>query len=192
MRGRRTQREHIWLDLWSCFLLPGYTLLFAGSVTWFRSNLSVRAAAGAGYYRGFLVWGALAGAYFLVLLGRMTAELPQKRQRRGAYLLLGAAMLCLGAGLPLPYLPERCPWSARLHTMLLFSACVWMMGATLFLLLALRREDRAYGPLVWAWGGIAAGSAALFALSGMISTALEVFFTLSSVQLVRQMWLRKH
>lgn len=192
MRGRGKQRENLLLDFWACFLLPGYTLLFAGSVKWFSTNFSVLAVAGADYYRGFLVWGVLAGAYFLVTLGRLAATLHQKWQRRGLYLLLSAALVCLGAGLPLPYLPTDYPEVARLHTLLIFSACVWMMGALLWLLLSFRREEgRRYDPLLLAWGAIVLVCGVLFVLAGIISTALEVFFTLSAAQLVRRMWLRR-
>lgn len=192
MRGRSRKREHLLLNLWACFLLPGYTLLFAGGA-WLNTNFSVRAAAGAGAYRGFLVWGALAGGYFLVLLTRMSAALRPGWPRRSAGLLLSAAAVELGLGLPLPYLPERCPRLAQLHTLLLFSACAGLMGAMLILLLALEREDSRYGPLVRVWWAVTAGCAGLFALSGIISTALEVFLTLSAAQLVRVMWLyREH
>lgn len=192
MRGRGKQRENLLLDFWACFLLPGYTLLFAGSVKWFSTNFSVLAVTGADHYRGFLVWGVLAGVYFLVLLGRLAATLTQTWQRRGGYLLLGAAAVCLGLGLPLPYLPARYPEVARLHTLLIFSACVWMMGALLWLLLSFRRDQgRSYDRLLLAWGAIVLVCGVLFALSGIISTALEVFFTLSAAQLVRRMWMRR-
>ena len=35
------------------------------------------------------------------------------------------------------------------------------------------------------------GSALLFAAAGMVSSALEVFFTISASLLVRQLWLRR-
>lgn len=193
MRGRGRQRENLLLDFWACFLLPGYTLLFAGSVKWFSTNFSVLAVTGADHYRGFLVWGVLAGIYFLVMLARLAATLTRPWQRRGGYLLLAAALVSLGLGLPLPYLPARYPEVARLHTLLIFSACVWMMGALLWLLLSFRREEGGgYDRLLLAWGAIVGGCGVLFALAGMISTALEVFFTLSTAQLVRRMWLRRN
>ena len=30
---------HFWLDFVACFLIPAYTLLFAGSVEWFGTNI---------------------------------------------------------------------------------------------------------------------------------------------------------
>ena len=52
---------HFWLDFTACFLIPAYTLLFAGSVEWFSSNFSVIAVTGEDHYRGFVYWGILAG-----------------------------------------------------------------------------------------------------------------------------------
>ena len=31
------KKQHIWLNLVSCFLIPCYTLLFAGSIQWFST-----------------------------------------------------------------------------------------------------------------------------------------------------------
>ena len=192
MRGRRKQRENFLIDLWACFLLPGYTLLFAGSVKWFSTNFSVLAVTGADHYRGFLVWGLLAGAYFSAVLLSLAATLVKPWQRRGAYLLLLLAVLCLGTGLPLPYLPAHYPQVSRLHILLVFSACVWLMGALVWLLLSFRREEGGgYRRLLGAWWAIVAGCGGLFALAGIISTALEVFFTLSAAQLTRGLYRRR-
>ena len=52
---RKTPRDgHFWLDFTACFLIPCYTLLFAGSVQWFGTNFSVIAVTGADHYRGFI------------------------------------------------------------------------------------------------------------------------------------------
>ena len=42
------------LDCFACFLIPAYTLLFAGSVGGFGTNFSVIAVTGADHYRGIL------------------------------------------------------------------------------------------------------------------------------------------
>ena len=55
------KKDHFWLNLISRFLIPGYTLLFAGSKAWFRSNFSVIAVMGEDHYRGFVYWGILGG-----------------------------------------------------------------------------------------------------------------------------------
>ena len=64
---------HFWLDFFACFLIPAYTLLFAGSVEWFGTNFSVIAVTGPDHYRGFIYWGILSGGYFFVMLIRLSA-----------------------------------------------------------------------------------------------------------------------
>ena len=44
--ARVLRRRSFWLDLFACFLIPAYTLLFAGSVEWFGTNFSVIAVTG--------------------------------------------------------------------------------------------------------------------------------------------------
>ncbi len=187
----KQRRSHpLLLDLWACFLIPAYTLLFAGSVTWFGTNFSVLAVTGENHYRGFLLWGALAGGYFLVLLWSLAGTLWERGIRCTVRLLLLLSCLCLGVGLPLPYLPEFLPRVARTHTAMIMTACVGMMGVLLILLLSFLREEReAFRPLLRGWILIVAVCAALFVPVGMISTALEVFFTLSTTLLVRKLWL---
>ena len=187
----KQRRSHpLLLDLWACFLIPAYTLLFAGSVTWFGTNFSVLAVTGENHYRGFLLWGLLAGGYFMVLLWSLAGTLPGRLIRCTVRLLLLGSCLCLGVGLPLPYLPELLPHVARTHTAMIMTACVGMMGVLLMLLLSFCREDREpFCPLLRGWILIVAVCVALFVPVGMISTALEVFFTLSTTLLVRKLWL---
>jgi len=175
------------LDLWACFLIPGYTLLFAGSVKWFSTNFSVLAVTGTDHYRGFLVWGLLAGAYFLVMLVKLARRLPEGWLRGVLYALTALACLCLAVALPLPYVPQFFPKIARLHIMMAFSACVLLMAALLAVVLRLGREYRSF---LKGWWAIVVCCAALFVLAGIISTALEVFFTISVTLFIRRLWLR--
>ena len=189
----KQRRSHpLLLDLWACFVLPAYTLLFAGSVTWLGTNFSVLAVAGERYYRGFLLWGLLAGGYFLAVLWSLagTVRAPGVKWAVRGLLLLSCG--CLGVGLPLPYLPERFPGVAWTHTAMVMTSCVGMMGCLLVLLTCFRREDRtAYRPFFRGWLLIVGVCGALFLLAGIISTALEVFFTISTALLVRRLWLRR-
>ncbi len=183
--------HHFWLDLVACFLIPAYTLLFAGSKEWFASNFSVIAVMGADHYRGFIYWGILAGVYFLVMLVGLSGRLPRLRARVGVLILTLLAILSLGYALAIPYLPARFPKYAALHVLLAALACALLMAALLILLLSLRREDpeRWRAPLR-AWWAIVAVSALLFLIPQMVSTALEVFFTISATLLARDIWLR--
>lgn len=186
---KKTQR-HFWLNFTACFLIPAYTLLFAGSVEWFGTNFSVIAVTGEDHYRGFVAWGLLAGGYFLVLLTRLAGLLPRPGQRAGVLGLTTLAVLSLGYALVIPYLPAYFPQYAALHVILAALASVLVMGALLVILLVLRRGDRERwrGPLL-AWWGIGAGSALLFFAAGIVSSALEVFFTISATLLVRRIYL---
>lgn len=185
-------RPHFWLNITACFLIPVCTLLFAGSEKWFRSNFSVIAVTGEDHYRGFVCWGLLAGGYFLVLLTRLAGLLPRPVERAGVLALTTLAVLSLGYALAIPYLPAYFPQYAALHVLLAALACVLVMGALLVILLSLRREtpERWRKPLL-AWWGIVAGSGLLFLLAGMVSTALEVFFTISATLLTRNIYLRR-
>lgn len=178
------------LDFFACFLIPAYTLLFAGSVQWFGTNFSVIAVTGPDHYRGFIYWGLLAGGYFLVLLNALAAALPQPGARLTVRILTAAASLSLAYAVAIPYLPAYFPKYAVLHVALAAGACVLLMLALLFVILFLRQEN----PLPWtkplrAWGLIVLGCAVLFLIPRMVSTALEVFFTISATLLARRAWL---
>ena len=181
---------HFWLDFLACFLIPAYTLLFAGSVRWFGTNFSVIAVTGPDHYRGFVYWGILAGSYFFVMLSRLAFVLPRRWERATVRLLTVCAVLSLAYAVAIPYLPEYFPKYAALHVFLAALACVLLMLALLATLLALRQTgpDRWARPLR-AWGLIVLVSALLFLIPRMVSTALEVFFTISAALLVRRAWL---
>lgn len=56
------------LDLFACFLIPLYTLLFTHDTRWFTTNFSVIAAA-RDQRHGFFLWGMLVGVYLLCVAG---------------------------------------------------------------------------------------------------------------------------
>lgn len=195
MRGRsRHTLLSFWIDLLSCFLLPAYTLLFAGSVEWFGTNFSVIAVTGPEHYRGFFLWGLLASCYYLLVLGGISSTLPFLWQQLLLCALTLLGCTSLGWALAVPYLPEDFPRYADLHVLLAFLACVLLMTAILAALLCCRRDDPlGCRPLFRDWWGIIGVSGLLFLWAGIISTALEVFFTLSTLRLTRRLWiLRQH
>lgn len=74
--------------------------------------------------------------------------------------------------------------------LLAFVSCVLLMLDVLMALLWCRKEDPTrFKGLVRTWGLIVAGSGVLFATAGIVTSALEVFFTVSAALLVRKMWL---
>ena len=179
-----------WLDFFAFFLIPAYTLLFAGSMQWFGTNFSVIAVTGPDHYRGFLYWGILAGGYFFVILSKLACVVPARWERALVRLLAVCAVLSLAYALAIPYLPQYFPRYAALHVLLAAGACVLLMIAFQFIILVFRRQDGARwsGPLRLCWFMVA-GCAVLFLIPRMVSTALEVFFTISAALLARWMWL---
>ena len=188
--ARARRRRGFWLDLFACFLIPAYTLLFAGSVEWLGTNFSVIAVTGKDHYWGFVYWGALAGGYFAVMLTKLALILPRLWQRSAVCLLALLACLALGYALAIPYLPDDFPGFASLHVVLAAGACVLLMLALLLVLLSLYRDSpEKYRLLLVRWGLIVGGSGLLFLLAGMVSSALEVFFTITAALLTRRIWL---
>ena len=188
--ARARRRRGFWLDLFACFLIPAYTLLFAGSVEWLGTNFSVIAVTGKDHYWGFVYWGALAGGYFAVMLTKLALILPRLWQRSAGCLLALLACLALGYALAIPYLPDDFPGFASLHVVLAAGACVLLMLALLLVLLSLYRDSpENYRLLLVRWGLIVGGSGLLFLLAGMVSSALVVFFTITAALLTRRIWL---
>lgn len=189
MRKNRLQGGLL-LNLFTCFLLPAYTLLFAGSIKWFSTNFSVIAVTGEKHYRGFFLWGVLAGAIFVVLLVQIIHALPGKWGKLPLYGTTFLAVFSLGYALAIPYLPKNFPGYASLHVVLAMAACVWLMFTALVVLLWCCKLDwRKWRGCLLGWGLIVAGSAVLFLMAGMVSSALEVFFTITVALLLRKMFL---
>lgn len=146
------------LDLFACFLIPLYTLLFTHDTRWFTTNFSVIAAA-RDQRHGFFLWGMLVGVYLLCVLLPVMAALPRPLWPR----------LCLLGGF-----------------LLLLSAVV----LSLFLLLLQKaRQDRQRYWDCMKWLGVTVLlSLVLFAMVGIISNTLEIFFVLSTTLLARRLW----
>lgn len=159
------------LDLFACFLIPLYTLLFTHDTRWFTTNFSVIAAA-RDQRHGFFLWGMLVGVYLLCVLLPVMAALPRPLWPR--LCLLGGFLLLLSA-VVLPYTPDELPKIADLHVICAFTASC-LLVLSLFLLL-----------LKWL-GVTVLLSLVLFAMVGIISSALEIFFVLSTTLLARRLW----
>lgn len=155
--ARVLRRRSFWLDLFACFLIPAYTLLFAGSVEWFGTNFSVIAVTGKDHYWGFVYWGMMAGGYFAVMLTKLALILPRLWQRIVVCLLTLLACLALGYALAIPYLPDDFPGFASLHVVLAAGACVLLMLALLLVLLFLYRRGPERRPLLVRWGADCGG-----------------------------------
>ena len=163
--------------------MPTYTVLFAGRGGWFSTNFSVRAVLSPEIYRTFLIWAVLTMGYFYVLLIRLAMAVPRTALRRTVMLLTLAACLSLSYAVLIPYLPDHIPGWARLHVALAAGSCVLVLLAMLLLLL----YRRLWG-LVRIWLALNGCYGLLFLWGGMVTSALEVCFTVSAALLLRKMW----
>ena len=171
------------LDLFACFLIPLYTLLFTHDTRWFTTNFSVIAAA-RDQRHGFFLWGML--VYLLCVLLPVMAALPRPLWPR--LCLLGGFLLLLSA-VVLPYTPDELPKIADLHVICAFTASCLLVLSLFLLLLQKARQDRQRYWDCMKWLGVTVLlSLVLFAMVGIISSALEIFFVLSTTLLARRLW----
>ena len=124
--------------------------------------------------------------YFYILLIRLALRVPCTPLRRGVFLLTLAACISLCYGVFIPYLPREIPRWAQLHVVLAAGSCVLLLAAILLLLLYWQ-----YWDLFRIWLAMNGGYGVLFLWSGMVTTALEVFFTISAALLLRSIYLRR-
>lgn len=173
------------LDLFACFLIPLYTLLFTHDTRWFTTNFSVIAAA-RDQRHGFFLRGMLVGVYLLCVLLPVMAALPRPLWPR--LCLLGGFLLLLSA-VVLPYTPDELPKIADLHVICAFTASCLLVLSLFLLLLQKARQDRQRYWDCMKWLGVTVLlSLVLFAMVGIISSALEIFFVLSTTLLARRLW----
>ena len=173
------------LDLFACFLIPLYTLLFTHDTRWFTTNFSVIAAA-RDQRHGFFLWGMLVGVYLRCVLLPVMAALPRPLWPR--LCLLGGFLLLLSA-VVLPYTPDELPKIADLHVICAFTASCLLVLSLFLLLLQKARQDRQRYWDCMKWLGVTVLlSLVLFAMVGIISSALEIFFVLSTTLLARRLW----
>ena len=169
-------------DLFACFLIPLYTLLFTHDTRWFTTNFSVIAAA-RDQRHGFFLWGML---YLLCVLLPVMAALPRPLWPR--LCLLGGFLLLLSA-VVLPYTPDELPKIADQHVICAFTASCLLVLSLFLLLLQKARQDRQRYWDCMKWLGVTVLlSLVLFAMVGIISSALEIFFVLSTTLLARRLW----
>ena len=134
-------------------------------------------------YRKFVFWAVLSMGYFYVLLTRLALRVPHLWVRRSVFVLALTACVSLGYAMFIPYLPDQIPDWAKLHVFLAAGSCEVLLAALLILLVYWRN-----GPLLKFWLGLNLCYGVLFLLGGMVTSALEVFFTLSAAFLTRSLW----
>lgn len=172
------------MKFWAYFLIPVYTVLFTRGYNWFTTNFSV-----IGNFfdrkKSFFLWGVLVGSYFYMIHRNIksSAALHPICAR-----LIPAALVLLFCAITTPYLPEELPLKSVLHIVFAFLSAVLVL---LYLLWIIRTryqtEPGAYRPFLYGWGAIVGVSVILLAVAGIISSALEIYVTLTSVAMAQRL-----
>lgn len=171
-------------------LIPVCTMLFAGNENWFATNFSVLGNI-AGHQKTLVTWGILVGGYFYWALYQILLYIPTAFR---CSWLIPCDLTLLFLAVTTPYLPERFPFQATLHFLFAFISAVLLLFILIFFVACLYRTDKAkFYPFAWELGGIILISCFLLLKIGFVTSALEVFFTITcSYFLFQLLWvLRK-
>lgn len=104
--------------------------------------------------------------------------------------LIPLALILLVCAVITPYLPEKLPVKSRLHVIFSFMSALCLVLCLGGILWKLYRTDKQkYRPYLIGLAGISFFSLFLLCLAGIISSALEIFFTIASVLMVRRLYL---
>lgn len=174
----------ITMNILAYFLIPTYTVLFTRGYGWFTTNFSVIGNI-MDKKLAFLTWGVVVGLYFYLFYRSiaMHAALNSLTAK-----LIPAALLLLFCAITTPYLPDEMPFKSFLHIIFAFVSTVLLLA---FLLSVSWRQYRldpqVYRLYLAALAVIVAVSAGLLALVGIVSSALEIFVTVTTVLLSRRL-----
>lgn len=171
-------------SLLAYLIIPAYTVLFVKGYGWFTTNFSV---IGNYVHRkdAFVLWGILVGCYFYFSLRSIVGKMEHKPKGTS---LIPISLILLFCAITTPYLPEELPFKSFLHIIFAFVAAVLLL-VCLFIIIwrQYRLFPACYAPFLYAWSGIVAGSSFLLILVGIISSALEIYFTVTTVILTRRL-----
>lgn len=172
------------LNFTAYFLIPTSTILFAWDSNWLTTNFSVLGNA-IDRKNAFAFWGLLVGIYFFCILHQTVRKIiPVPR----GISLISFSLLLLVCGVVTPYLPENLPFPSFLHVMFSFFAAVSLSVFLLLLLWQLaRRFPGKYRLYTWSLAVILGISVMLLFAAGIVSSALEIFFTLSVAVFCRKL-----
>lgn len=192
------------LNLVTYLVIPIITIALVHGHNWFSTNFSVIGNR-VGRQELFVLWGLLVGIYFFWCLRTLTAmavqQNPALRQNHRTHQkhfhvtlltlckgLVPAALVLLTCAITTPYLPELFPFQAFLHIVFAFLSAVCLVLALILLVWQLvRLNPLCYRRFLLGIISIIVISAVLFFAAGIISSALEIFFTLSTSVLVNRL-----
>lgn len=167
-------------------LIPVYTIFFVQDSNWFTTNFSVIGSS-LEKQEEFVLWGLVVGIYFYWHLRKIIREMTPAP--RGMW-LIPLSFTLLTFAITTPYLPKQFPLKAFLHVIFAFTAAVCLILCIFLVLWKLTQNDpQQYRPYLWNLYGIITISALLLILAGIVSSALEIFYTISTTILVRRMYI---
>lgn len=168
------------LNFMTYVLIPAYTLLFIKGSHLFKSNFSVHGNVPSNQV-GFLIWGILVGLYFYLMIKRILCHFQGIRLEK---FMINTAILLLFMAVTTPYLPEEFPFQSKLHIVFAFLSSVLLLLILYRIVWRTVRYNRTdFKIYLIGLHFITIVSCILFALVGLVSTALEAFFSLSCVML---------
>ena len=166
-------------------LIPAYTVLFVQGSNWFTTNFSVIGNI-VGREEEFVLWGLMVGVYFFYCLQKIILRMAHPPS--GTW-LLPMAIVLLACAVVTPYLPEQLPFKSFLHVVFAFLSAACLMVCLFLLIWKLYGQNiKKYRPYLAGLAGIVFFSAFLLWIAGIISSILEIFFTLASVLMVRRLY----
>lgn len=175
------------LNLFTYLIIPVFTLDFVKGYNWFTTNFSV---IGSQWNRQseFVLWGIFVGGYYFLCLRAIIGKMPSLQQKRLLWLPTFALMFLVCA-ITTPYLPEITPFKAVLHVAFALIASAFLLLSLFLVILHLYHiEPETYTGFLFALTLLTIFCAILFLSAGIISSALEIFFTLSSAILVNHLY----
>ncbi|MDF2889548.1 MAG: hypothetical protein K0R23_3933 [Lacrimispora sp.] len=175
------------LTITAYIIIPVYTILFAWGTNWFTLNFSILGSL-ADRKNLFLLWGIIVGTYFYYVLKCIIRTLPRNKKET---VFTTSALLLLALAVTIPYLPDSQPFHAVLHVFLSFAASISLMISLYLVTWKLYcMNQSAYRPYFMSLLVISAVCATLFFLTGIVSSALEIFFVLSSTFLLHKLYIK--
>ncbi len=187
----------MFISIIAYFFIPAYTIFFVEGSDWFTTNFSVIGNL-AGRQGEFVLWGLCVGIYFFWCLRKIVSCM--EKRPKGMW-LIPLSLVLLTFAITTPYLPEALPFKSFLHIVFAFMAAVCLMFRLYPNLIALCRQEKnarlqeataspTYCPYLTALNLITLISGTLLWLVGIVSSALEIFFTISTVILVKKLYER--
>lgn len=172
------------MNIFAYFLIPAYTILFTKGYGWFTTNFSVIGNI-LDKKLAFFTWGIMVIFYFFVICRRILRHtgVPPFISR-----LAPTSLVLLFFAITTPYLPDEMPLKSFLHIVFAFISTVMMLLFLLGICLKQhRRHPAVFAPYLAALAGITAISLILLWIAGIISSALEIFITISTAILAKRL-----